>query len=120
MDPAGPQPRLRDLEATSFAEQDVRDRDAHVVEVDLAMAVGRVVVAEHGERSDHRDPGGVAWDQHHGLLTVTVGVRRVGLPHEDEDLAAWVQRARRPPFPPADDVLVSVVADLALDVRRIR
>ena len=47
MDAARAEPPLRDLEAAAFAEQDVRDRHAHVLEVDLAVAVRRVVVAEH-------------------------------------------------------------------------
>ncbi len=47
VDAARPEPALRDLEAAAFAEQDVVDRHAHVLELDLGVAVRRVVVAEH-------------------------------------------------------------------------
>ena len=47
MDAPGTEAPLRDLEAAALAEQDVLRRHAHVLEVDLAVAVRRVVVAEH-------------------------------------------------------------------------
>ncbi len=36
-----------------FAEQDVLDRDAHVLEVDLGVSVGRVVEAEDRKHAEH-------------------------------------------------------------------
>ncbi len=45
---------------------------------------------------------------------------RIGLAHEDEDLAAWIACARRPPLARIDDVVVTVSAYRALNVRRIR
>ena len=50
VDAPGPEAALRDLEAAAFAEQDVVDRHAHVLEQHLHVAVRRVVVAEHVER----------------------------------------------------------------------
>jgi len=48
MDTARPEPSLRDLEAAPLAEQHVRNRHAHVLQLDLHVAVRRVVVAEDG------------------------------------------------------------------------
>ena len=47
VDAARAEPSLRDLEAAALAEQQVGGRHAHVVEVDLGVAVRRIVVAEH-------------------------------------------------------------------------
>ena len=66
----GPEPALRDLEARALAQQHVGGGHAHVLEEDLAVAVGRVVVAEHGQHADDLDAGRVARDQDHRLLLV--------------------------------------------------
>src|SRR5258708_14441814 len=47
MDAARPEAPLSDLEAAPFAEQDVRYRYAHILEQHFAVAVRRVVIAEH-------------------------------------------------------------------------
>ena len=106
MDAAGAEPALRDLEAAPLAQQDVLDRHAHVLELDLGVAVRRVVIAEHGQRPQDLHARRVARHQDHRLLLVARRVR-IGLAHQDEDLAARVHRARGPPFAAVDDVAAS-------------
>jgi hypothetical protein len=101
-----------------FAEQHVGGRDAHILELDLHMAVRRIVIAVDGERALDRDAGRVERDQHHRLLLV-LSRARVGLAHHDRDLAARIACAARPPFPPVQHVLVTVSGNLALDVGRV-
>ena len=45
---------------------------------------------------------------------------RVGLAHHDEDLAARVHRARRPPLPSVDHEAVAIALDPGRDVRGVR
>src|SRR6185503_5218836 len=51
MNPPWSKSSLRDLEASSFAEQNIRNGNAHVFEQHLAVTVRSVIVAEHGEHS---------------------------------------------------------------------
>ena len=51
MDAPRPEPALRDLEAAPLAEQHVRRRHPHVLEQHLAVAVRRVVEAEHRQHA---------------------------------------------------------------------
>ena len=51
----------------------------------------------------------------HRLLPVPAALR-VGLAHEDAELAARVARARGPPLAPVEDVVVAVALDAASDV----
>ena len=90
--------------------------DGHpdVVVDDLAVAV-LVLPAEHRRRAHHRHPGGVDRHQDHRLLLMGGGVG-VGAAHHDEDLAARVGRAGRPPLAAVDDVVVAVAQHRGLDV----
>ncbi len=46
-----------------------------------------------------------------------MGLRgRVRLAHQDQDLAAWVQRSGRPPLASVDDVVVTVAFDAGRDI----
>ncbi len=120
MDAARPEPPLRDLETAALAEQDVAHRHAHVLVHDLAMAVRRVVEAEHRQHALDRDAGHIPRHQDHRLLLVAVGIVRGGLAHEDDDLAARVADARRPPLAAVDHVVVAVALDRRLDVGGVR
>ena len=93
-----------------FAEQQVGRRHAHVLELDLHMAVRRVVIAVDGQAPLDGDARRVHRHQDHRLLAV-LGVARVGLAHQDRDLAARIARARRPPFAAVDDIIVAVAVD---------
>ena len=118
VDAARAQAALGDLEAAALAEQDVGRRHAHVLEVDLHVAVRRVVVAEHAERAQDLDARRVDRHQDHRLLRVARRLR-VGLAHEDHDLAARVAGARGPPLASVDDVVVAVALDARFDVGRV-
>src|SRR3979411_2097837 len=50
---------------------------------------------------------------------MTIGILRVRLPHEDEELTARVHPTRRPPLPAIDHEVVALAKDASLDVRRI-
>ncbi|MNQ79447.1 hypothetical protein D3C85_943930 [compost metagenome] len=71
------------------------------------MAVGRVVVAEHRQRTHDLHAGGVGRHQDHRVLLVARRVR-VGQAHEDEDLAARVAGAGGPPLAAVDHPLVTL------------
>lgn len=95
---SGAQTALDDFEAAALAEDHVGGRDAHVVEGDVAVAVGGIVVAEDGEHAVYGDAGGVVGDEDDGLLLVFVGVIGVGFAEDDVDFAAGVADAGGPPL----------------------
>ena len=70
VDAARAQAALRDLEAAAFAEQQVLDRHAHVLEQHLGVAVRRVVVAEHRQHAHDLDAGRVERNEDLRLLLV--------------------------------------------------
>ena len=79
------------------------------------MAVRRVVVAEHRQHPLDDDAGGVHRHQDLRLLLVA-RVARVGLAHQDRDLAARIAGAGREPLAAVDLVVVAVALDAGLDV----
>ena len=115
VDAARPEAKLRDLEATAFAEQDVVLRHAHVGEADVHVAVGCVVAAEHFHRADDLDPGGVDRHEDLALLLVGVGVR-AGAHHRDHDLAARIAGARDVELLAVDHPFVAVEHGRGLDL----
>jgi len=92
------QTALDDLEPAALAQHDVGHGHADVVEADVAVAVGRVVVPVHREHPVHGDARGVCRDEDDGLSPVRVGMGRVRLAHHDVELAPGVAGARGPPF----------------------
>ena len=93
MDAARPKPPLRDFEAAAFAEQHRIDGvDADVLQLDLHMAVRRIVIAEDGQVAQDVHPRRVERHQHHRLLRVAFR-REIGLAHHDCDLAARIAGA---------------------------
>jgi hypothetical protein len=94
-------------------------RNPHVGELHLGGTVGHPEEAEHGKGPDHVHARGVLGDEDHRLLAVAIRVVRVGLAHEDDDVAARMGGVRRVPLPSVDDVLVAVTNDGALDVRGV-
>src|SRR5262249_49791555 len=119
VDPPGAEPPLRDLEAAAVPEEQVRGRYPDVLEEDLAVPVGCVVVAVDAEHAQDADPSRVAGHENHRLLLVAVGVPGVRLAHEDDDLAARIPDPRGPPLAAVDDVLAPVPDDARLDVGRV-
>lgn len=61
------------------------------------MAFRRVIVSEYFHGTDDRYAWCVGGDDHHALLTMSVGVCWVGLSHEEMDACARVASAGYPP-----------------------
>ena len=115
MDAARTEAALRDLETAAFAEQDVFFRHANVFQKHLGVAVRRVVKAEHRQHLLHLDAGSIERHQDLRLLLVLRRLR-IGLAHQDRDLAAGIADARRPPFAAVDDVVIAILFDARFDV----
>lgn len=98
MDSAGAQTSLDNFETAAGTEDDVVERDADVVETDVPVAVGGVVVTEDAKHTVDGYPRRGSWDEDDGLLFVGVCVLRVGFTHDYVDLAARVAGAGGPPF----------------------
>lgn len=114
------QSALDNLEASALAENQILCRHAHVVEGDVAVAMGGVVVAVDLEHSLDGDSRKAGRDQDDGLLLVRVGVVGIGLAHDDVELAPRVASAAGPPLGAVQDVVIAVLCDLQLDVGGIR
>src|SRR5690606_28727851 len=88
---------MGDLEDATGARDDGGLGQAHVVELDFAVAVGFVVHAHGLEHAHGFYAGGIFRHEHHRVLGVAVGVG-VGETHEDDDFAVRVADAGAPPF----------------------
>ena len=86
MNAARPEAALRDFEAAPFAEDDAIERHPHIRETDLAMPMRRIEIAEYRQHALLFDSGCVHGPKQHGLLLVPIGIFRVRLPHQDQDL----------------------------------
>lgn len=62
VDTAGAETTLDDLEAAAFAQDHVGDWHSHVLECDVAVAMGSIVVAVDGEHALHGHSRGVGGD----------------------------------------------------------
>src|SRR6202790_3142633 len=111
------QPPLGNFEASSFAEQHVRDGHANIFKSDLAVPVRRMVIAKHRQHALNLEPGAIHRHQHHRLLFMErrratcpfwVSSVRVSSAHKDRDLAAWIARSRGPPLAAINDILVAL------------
>jgi hypothetical protein len=90
VDAAGAETTLDDFESAALAKNHIGSGDAHVLEGDVAVTVGRVVEAHDGQHAVDGDTGDVVGDEDDRLLLVFVCVLGVGLAEDDEDLAARV------------------------------
>ncbi len=115
MNAAGTQTALRNLEATPFAKQQILGWNQHIGECHLCMAVRGMIIAVNRQEALHLDTRRLEIDQDHRLLTVDVCLR-VGLSHQDRELASRVAGTRRPPFAPVDDIMVAIPPDRGADV----
>lgn len=98
VDASWTKPPLDDLEATPFTKHKVAGWNPDVVEADVPMSVGSIIVTIDIEHPVDGHPLSVCRYQHNRLLTVDVLVVRVGLAHDDVDFAPRVARTARPPF----------------------
>ena len=88
----GSEPDLGDLESATLAEQHVRRRYPYIVEPQVQVSVGSIVLAEHFHGADLLDAGGV--HRHQDLrLALMDRPFGIGLHHDDHDLAAGVARS---------------------------
>src|ERR1700740_2192861 len=115
VDTAGTEPALSDLETPALPEHYVARGYADCFEQGLRVAVRRVVESKYREHLLDLEAGSVEWHDDLGLLLMP---RRadVGLSHDNSNLAMWVARTRRPPFPAIYDVLIPVAPDARLDI----
>lgn len=77
MDTSWAETTLDDLEAAARTKDHVLGRHADIVEGDLTVTVGCIVVAEDREHALDLDAGEIVRDQDDGLLKVGVLVVRV-------------------------------------------
>ena len=93
MNAAWPQPNLRNLKASAFAEQHVACWHTHIIETKVHVSVRSIVFTEHFHWPKNLD----SWGVHgHQDLRVTTMRWRIWacLQHTNHDLAAWVACAR--------------------------
>lgn len=81
---------MNDFEATAFAQDDVIQRHADVLEEDVTVAVRGIIVTKDTEHAVNGDARGICWNEDDALLLVWAGVVLVRLAHGDVDLAARV------------------------------
>lgn len=116
MDAAGTQTALDNLEAAALSQDHVANGNSDIVEANVSVAMGRIVVAVDLEHSVNGDAGGVMGHEHNRLLAVRILVVGVRLAHDNVDVAARVASAARPPLLAVEDVLVALAANVELDV----
>ena len=119
MDTARPKAALGNLEPPALAQQDVAHRHPHVFVVNLRMAMGSVVIAEHRKGANHFHARRIQRHQNHRLLLVLLGLR-VGLAHHDGDLRGGGHGTGGPPLFAVDYVLVTLAADFTGNIGGIR
>mmetsp|Transcript_15807 Transcript_15807/g.39602 ORF Transcript_15807/g.39602 Transcript_15807/m.39602 type:complete len:203 (-) Transcript_15807:417-1025(-) len=114
VNPPGTEPALTDLEPSAFSQKNILEGNAHIVELYLHMALGRVVIPESLQGAEQRDAGGVHRHENLALLPVKRSLR-VRLAHEDHDLAVERACAGDPPLAPIDHVLSCCAVTLDRD-----
>lgn len=120
VDTAGSKTTLDDLETTAFAEDEVVNGYANILERDVTMAVRSVIIPKNTEGTVDGDTGGIGRNEHDRLLLVRVLVCGIGLSHGDVDLAARVGSAGRPPLGTIEDVFVAAALNAETNVGGIR
>src|SRR5262249_21496383 len=119
MDASRTKTSLRDFKSAAFSQQHVGGRHANVGVTNFRMAMGRVVVAKDRQQALNFNARRVRGHEDHRLLGMPRR-GRIGLTHEDRDLAAWIAGARGPPLTPVDDVFVAFAANAGFNVSCVR
>src|SRR5436309_5431935 len=101
VDSPRPQPPLRDLKTATFAENHIFRRHLHVFENHFSVAMRRIVEAEYRQHTVHANARRVHRHKYLRLLAIFLGVW-VRLAHHEQNLAAWMPNARRPPLSAID------------------
>jgi hypothetical protein len=89
---------LDNLKAAALAEDHVAGRHAYILECNVTVTMGCVVVAKDRQHAVDSHTRNIVGDEDDGLLLVLVAVVGIGLAEDDEDLAARVANAGGPPF----------------------
>jgi hypothetical protein len=84
---------LNDLEATARTQNHIACWDANVLECEVAMSMGGIIIAINGEHSVDSNTWRVCRNQDDRLLLVWVLVGWITLTHHNVDLASWVASA---------------------------
>src|ERR1700677_4271739 len=100
------QSNLRNLEAAPLTQQNIVFRHPHVVEAQMHVTAGGMVMTEHMHRTEDLDARRILWNQDLRLLLAGRGIR-AGLDHHDYDLAARVAEAGDVILLAVDDPLVA-------------
>lgn len=117
---AGTKSALDNLEATTLTQNHVLDGHSDILEGNVAVAVGGIIVTVNLEHSVDGDAGGLGGHQDDRLLSVGIGIVGITLAHDDVDLASRVTSTAGPPLGAVEDVLVTLTLDAKLDVGGIR
>ena len=117
VDPARPEPLLRDPEAVARLAEHVLDRHAHPRVAHLAVRRPAAAAVAHGrDRAEISTPGRVGRDDDLARAPVRLGVW-IGDGHDDRERRSL--GARREPLVPVDHPLVAVVYRARLQRRRV-
>lgn len=74
MDSTRTQPSLYNLKASPLPEHNVGCRNADVVERDVTVAVGSIIVTENGEHTVYGDTRSSRRYENDGLLTISIRI----------------------------------------------
>src|SRR5210317_643949 len=108
VDAPWPEPALGNFETPSFSEEKILRGYAHVFEVHLGVAEGRVVVAKGAEGANDADPRGVLGNKNLAVALVAILMDRVRDPHDDKNLRSLVGRIGDEPLLAVDAVVIAV------------
>ena len=107
VDAAWAQAALGDLKARAFAQDQVFSWHAHIFHLHFEVAMWRIVIAKHVQRTNQGHAFCIQRHQDLALLGIGFGAR-IGLAHHDGDFAAWVAYARAPPLGAIDDIFIAI------------
>lgn len=90
MNPTRPKSALDDFKTPTFTKNQVRGRHTHVIKCNVSMAVRSVVIPEYREHPLECDTLCMGGYQDDRLLSVRIWMVRVGLAHDDVNLATRI------------------------------
>ena len=116
VDAARAQAPLGNFEAAPRAQQHIAGGHPHILEQDFRVAQRRVVITQGRQRAHHAQARRDLGHQNLALLQVAIGVVRVRLAHDDENLRALVHGAGDEPLAAVQHPVIPVLLYAQLDV----
>ena len=113
---AGGQTALCDLKPPALTEQKIFCGHADISKRHFGMPNRCIVIAQRGQRAQHVNTRCVFGHKNLGLLQMSVRVFGIALTHDDKNFAAFVGRTGDEPLMAIQNPLVTVAADIELDV----